>query len=167
MPNFALPTTTCREPGPSCPRDCRDSPASICRKTLNPIWNEDFRIEVSDDANLQNEPLEIRVLDYDAISTNNAVGSVTIDLNPLLVSWDVATVETTTTPAVIATVPNSANGTDMGDQAMNFPATPSNQPNPGTTRVLARTQTQPLRPSNAKQQHEQYDRRCAKYGPAN
>ncbi|KAG0266778.1 hypothetical protein DFQ27_009447 [Actinomortierella ambigua] len=57
---------------------------TVCRKTLNPTWNEDFRFEVSDDADLQNEPLELKVLDYDAITANDSVGSVIIDLNPLL-----------------------------------------------------------------------------------
>lgn len=41
----------------------------------------------SDDSELQNEPLEIRVLDYDAISYNDMIGNVFIDLNPLL-TWD-------------------------------------------------------------------------------
>ncbi|KAF9355095.1 hypothetical protein BGX26_007000 [Mortierella sp. AD094] len=57
---------------------------AVCRKTLNPVWNEDFRFEVTDDADLQNEPLELKVLDYDAITANDSVGSVFIDLNPLL-----------------------------------------------------------------------------------
>ncbi|KAG0374540.1 hypothetical protein BGX24_010268 [Mortierella sp. AD032] len=57
---------------------------TVCRKTLNPVWNEDFRFEVTDDADLQNEPLELKVLDYDAITANDSVGSVFIDLNPLL-----------------------------------------------------------------------------------
>ena len=35
----------------------------VCRHTLHPVWNEDFRFEVSDDADLQNEPLELRVMD--------------------------------------------------------------------------------------------------------
>ena len=55
----------------------------IARRTLNPVWNEDFRFvrhsvwpfsfrevdlqdgpqEVSDDSTLQNEPLELRILD--------------------------------------------------------------------------------------------------------
>ncbi|KAG0267474.1 hypothetical protein BG011_004508 [Mortierella polycephala] len=53
---------------------------TVCRKTLSP----DFRFEVTDDADLQNEPLELKVLDYDAITANDSVGSVFIDLNPLL-----------------------------------------------------------------------------------
>ncbi|KAJ3415693.1 hypothetical protein HDV05_004371 [Chytridiales sp. JEL 0842] len=59
----------------------------ICRRTLNPTWNEDFRFEVSDDSDLQNEPLEIKVMDYDQITYNDAIGAVFIDLNPLL-AWD-------------------------------------------------------------------------------
>lgn len=45
----------------------------IHRKSLNPTWNEDFRFEVNDDADLQNEPLDIRIFDYDAISANDMV----------------------------------------------------------------------------------------------
>lgn len=60
----------------------------VQRKTLNPTWNEDFRFEVSDDADLQNEPLELRVFDYDVI-INDMIGSIFIDLNPLL-TWDSA-----------------------------------------------------------------------------
>jgi uncharacterized protein YbjQ (UPF0145 family) len=58
----------------------------ICRKTLNPTWNEDFRFEVSDDADLQNEPLELKVLDYDAVTADDPIGAVNIDLNSLLFS---------------------------------------------------------------------------------
>jgi uncharacterized protein YbjQ (UPF0145 family) len=59
----------------------------IAKKTLDPVWNEDFRFEITDDADIQNEFLEIRVLDYDAISSNDMVGAVSIDLDPLL-TWD-------------------------------------------------------------------------------
>ncbi|KAJ3119231.1 hypothetical protein HK100_000413, partial [Physocladia obscura] len=59
----------------------------INRRTLNPEWNEDFRIEVSNDADLQNEPLEIKVMDYDQITYGDAIGAVFIDLNPLL-AWE-------------------------------------------------------------------------------
>lgn len=37
--------------------------------------------------NKKNEPLEIKVLDYDQITYNDAIGSVFFDLNPLL-SWE-------------------------------------------------------------------------------
>ncbi|KAI9007389.1 hypothetical protein BC832DRAFT_610651 [Gaertneriomyces semiglobifer] len=59
----------------------------ICRRTLNPVWNEDFRFEVSNDADLQNEPLELKIMDYDQITYNDSIGTVFIDLNPLL-TWD-------------------------------------------------------------------------------
>ncbi|KAI9332249.1 hypothetical protein BDR26DRAFT_921829 [Obelidium mucronatum] len=81
----------------------------VCRRTLNPTWNEDFRIvsfvlcrvslvsvflyavvlkkEVSKDKDVQNEPLEIKVMDYDQITYSDAIGAVFIDLNPLL-AWD-------------------------------------------------------------------------------
>lgn len=56
----------------------------VCRKTLNPIWREDFRFEISDDTQLQDEPLELKVFDFDAITADDSVGSVSIDLNPLI-----------------------------------------------------------------------------------
>ncbi|KAJ3338534.1 hypothetical protein HDU83_008153 [Entophlyctis luteolus] len=66
-----------------------------CRRTLNPEWNEDFRIEVSNDADLQNEPLEVKVLDYDQLTYSDPIGSVFIDLNPLL-AWDASDPTATT-----------------------------------------------------------------------
>lgn len=57
---------------------------SVFRKSLNPVWNEDFRMEISDDAMLQDEPLELRVFDYDAIAIDDVIGTVMLDLNPLL-----------------------------------------------------------------------------------
>lgn len=57
---------------------------NVCRKTLNPVWREDFRFEVPDDTLLQDEPLELKVFDFDAITADDSVGTVTMDLNPLL-----------------------------------------------------------------------------------
>ncbi|XP_037951366.1 C2 domain-containing protein 5-like [Teleopsis dalmanni] len=55
----------------------------VCRKSLNPHWNTDwFRFEV-DDAELQDEPLQIRLMDHDTYSANDAIGKVNISLNPL------------------------------------------------------------------------------------
>lgn len=34
---------------------------AVSRRTLNPVWNEDFRFEIANDSDLQNEPLEIKV----------------------------------------------------------------------------------------------------------
>eukprot|EP00095_Tigriopus_kingsejongensis_P005187 maker-scaffold321_size207582-snap-gene-1.29 protein:Tk05187 transcript:maker-scaffold321_size207582-snap-gene-1.29-mRNA-1 annotation:"c2 domain-containing protein 5 isoform x2" len=57
----------------------------VMRKSLNPQWNSEwFRFEAADDMELQDEPLQIRVMDYDTYSANDAIGKVYIDLNPLL-----------------------------------------------------------------------------------
>jgi hypothetical protein len=53
------------------------------RKSLNPIWNEDFRFEVMDDSSLQEAPLELKVVDQDLYSSE-LIGMVYIDLNPLI-----------------------------------------------------------------------------------
>lgn len=37
-----------------------------------------------DDADLQDEPLQIRIMDHDTYSANDAIGKVNISLNPLL-----------------------------------------------------------------------------------
>lgn len=57
----------------------------VCRKSLNPRWNNSdwFRFEM-DDHELQDEPLQIRLMDYDTYSANDAIGKVNISLNPLL-----------------------------------------------------------------------------------
>lgn len=56
----------------------------VCRKSLHPHWNSEwYRFEV-DDEDLQDEPLQIRVLDHDTYSAHDAIGKVYIDLNPLL-----------------------------------------------------------------------------------
>ncbi|GAM29096.1 hypothetical protein SAMD00019534_122720, partial [Acytostelium subglobosum LB1] len=55
----------------------------IKRKTLNPMWNHDFRFEFPNEADLQDKPLDIRVWDYDLVSKNDMIGTVLIDLNCL------------------------------------------------------------------------------------
>lgn len=79
----------------------------VYRKSLHPQWNSDwFRFEVRirqavvgsvtgidfcwmhvqqvDDEELQDEPLQIRLMDHDTYSANDAIGKVNISLNPLL-----------------------------------------------------------------------------------
>lgn len=57
----------------------------VCRKTLNPQWNSDwYRFEV-DDADLQDEPLQIKLMDHDTYSANDAIGKININLNPLII----------------------------------------------------------------------------------
>ena len=58
----------------------------------NPFEHDDIyisslivRFEV-DDLELQDEPLQIRIMDYDTYSANDAIGKVYIDLNPLLLT---------------------------------------------------------------------------------
>ncbi|XP_060536956.1 C2 domain-containing protein 5 isoform X2 [Cylas formicarius] len=56
----------------------------VCRRTLHPRWNTDwYRFEL-DDSELQDEPLQIRVMDHDTYSANDAIGKVYLNLNPLL-----------------------------------------------------------------------------------
>eukprot|EP01132_Coremiostelium_polycephalum_P003724 gene3724-4638_t len=60
----------------------------IQRKTLNPVWNQDFRFDFPNEADIQDKPLDIRVWDYDLVSKNDMIGTVLIDLNCLLDSVD-------------------------------------------------------------------------------
>ncbi|EDO47590.1 predicted protein [Nematostella vectensis] len=56
----------------------------VCKKTLNPQWDSEwFRFEV-DDEELQDEPLQIRIMDYDTVTAHDAIGKVNISLGPLL-----------------------------------------------------------------------------------
>jgi hypothetical protein len=59
---------------------------NVCRRTLCPVWNADFRFE-AEDTEIQDEVLEARVYDYDTISANDPIGKIYITLNPLL-AWD-------------------------------------------------------------------------------
>ncbi|KHJ42880.1 C2 domain protein [Trichuris suis] len=56
----------------------------IYPKSLNPKWNSDWFLFEADDATLQDECLQLRVMDYDTYSANDAVGRVYIGLSPLL-----------------------------------------------------------------------------------
>jgi C2 domain len=55
-----------------------------CRRSLNPVWDEEFRFDVTADSMLQDEPLIFRVCDWDAMQSDESIGLVYIDLNPLL-----------------------------------------------------------------------------------
>lgn len=56
---------------------------STCRKSDNPVWNEEFRFEVIDDSVLQDAPIELKCMDHDLYSSD-IIGVVYIDLNPLI-----------------------------------------------------------------------------------
>ncbi len=56
----------------------------ICRKTLNPVWDQEFRVDVLNDVTLQDEPLVFRVMDHDTYSADDLIGAVYVELNPLL-----------------------------------------------------------------------------------
>jgi len=56
----------------------------IKKKTLNPVWKQDFRFNVLDDSELQNEPLSFRVMDHDVYTSDDLIGTVYVSLAPLL-----------------------------------------------------------------------------------
>ena len=58
---------------------------SICRKTLNPIWDQDFRFDIAQDSVLQNHPIEFKIMDHDVYTSDTSIGMVYIDLKSLLI----------------------------------------------------------------------------------
>jgi hypothetical protein len=56
---------------------------NTCRRTLNPVWNEEFQFDFVDDSVMQDEPLELRCMDQDLYSSK-LIGVAYIDLNPLI-----------------------------------------------------------------------------------
>ena len=61
-----------------------DTRTATVRNNLNPHWGYDVRVEVRDEGALQDEPIEFRVMDSDVLSADDPVGTVYIDINPLL-----------------------------------------------------------------------------------
>jgi hypothetical protein len=56
---------------------------NTCRRSLNPVWNEEFQFDFIDDSILQDEPLELRCMDQDLYSSE-LIGVTYVDLNPLI-----------------------------------------------------------------------------------
>ena len=65
-------------------KKCFTARTKVCRRTVNPVWEEEFRFEVADDTLLQDEPLIFKVCDSESIGADESIGLVYIDLNPLL-----------------------------------------------------------------------------------
>ena len=82
------------------PTDSTDAYVEVCfadtphlrtrveKRTLNPTWNQEFRIEVADDCDLQDCPLVLKCIDKDIMSSDDEIGAVCIDLNPLLMQQE-------------------------------------------------------------------------------
>eukprot|EP00759_Apiculatamorpha_spiralis_P029377 PhF_6_TR31531/c0_g2_i1/m.46485 len=56
----------------------------IVRKSLNPKWNCGLKFDIANLEALQEEPVEIRVYDKNALSADSLIGMVLLDLNALL-----------------------------------------------------------------------------------
>lgn len=67
-------------------KDVFNESTKVAKQTLNPHWNETFRIEVYDDEMLQDFPVELKVIDKDVMTSGQQIGVVCIDLIPLLTS---------------------------------------------------------------------------------
>ena len=52
----------------------------IVRKTLSPVFNEDFRVGVAEDIQLQDESIRFTVSDKDYYTSDDAIGGVSLDL---------------------------------------------------------------------------------------
>jgi len=50
----------------------------VCRRTISPVWDEEFRFDVSDDTILQDEPLIFKVCDADHPTLSGSVISSTL-----------------------------------------------------------------------------------------
>eukprot|EP00804_Cyclotella_cryptica_P027640 CCRYP_010258-RC/>CCRYP_010258-RC protein AED:0.06 eAED:0.06 QI:237/1/1/1/0.88/0.8/10/2605/828 len=63
---------------------CYSARTRTVHRSLNPVFNEEFRFEVADDTLLQDEPLQFKMNYTDAGGQHGSIGLVYIDLNPLL-----------------------------------------------------------------------------------
>lgn len=79
-------TTAANRPG-------YEARTKVCRRTVTPVWDEEFRFDCSDDTLLQDEPLIFKVMDCSTEggllvgnTADESMGQVYVDLNPLLTS---------------------------------------------------------------------------------
>lgn len=61
---------------------------TIAYNSLDPEWNQIFSFRNIDDEGLQEKYFEVTVYDKDTILSDQYIGTVNIDLSPLLASWD-------------------------------------------------------------------------------
>jgi Ca2+-dependent lipid-binding protein len=55
-------------------------------RTLSPVWRARFRFELPFDKKLSDLPIEFRVFDNDVVSRDDEIGSVFVELAPLLMA---------------------------------------------------------------------------------
>eukprot|EP01061_Rhynchopus_euleeides_P004398 TRINITY_DN1364_c0_g1_i2.p1 TRINITY_DN1364_c0_g1~~TRINITY_DN1364_c0_g1_i2.p1 ORF type:complete len:1245 (+),score=525.43 TRINITY_DN1364_c0_g1_i2:122-3856(+) len=58
----------------------------VRKRTLNPKWNEVLSFDIADMEDLQEDPLEIKVMDLDRWTADDPIGTVFVDINSLLVA---------------------------------------------------------------------------------
>ena len=58
------------------------------RSTLNPVWSEEFKFEIVDDEDLQDNPVRFVVMDQDFLDADDQIGVVYTDLGCLLMRAD-------------------------------------------------------------------------------
>ena len=58
----------------------------IVKRTLHPTWNVALSFDIADYAELQEEPLEVKVWDHDTWTADDLIGTFFIDLNVLLLT---------------------------------------------------------------------------------
>jgi len=61
-----------------------DEKTSVCKKTLNPVFNQTFRFEVTDVTYIQDNVIEFILWDSDIVSSDDIIGTIYIDANLLL-----------------------------------------------------------------------------------
>src|SRR5687768_3930386 len=59
-----------------------EAKSSVAKRTLDPVWDEEFRFDVADDSVLQSQPIEFKLMDHDAYTTDAVCHSklICIDL---------------------------------------------------------------------------------------
>ena len=88
---------------------------TVVKKSINPVWNEEFRFDVADDTLLQDEPLIVTVCN----EHGGALGLVYVDLNPLLMRTAIAAEEDTKAKKRLI---------EGGDSNLNSPGSPTHSP---------------------------------------